>query len=88
MGTNTHTDSTTTTVAAGGFIVIWADKDQDTRGILHTADIKLAAGGEEIGLIFISGTDTIFVDSLSFGAQTNDIFLWKIPGWISKLGIF
>ncbi|SVB56387.1 uncharacterized protein METZ01_LOCUS209241, partial [marine metagenome] len=57
------TDATTTTVAAGGHIVIWADKDQDTQGILHTDDIKLSADGEDIGLIFISGTDTIFVDS-------------------------
>ena len=73
------TDSTTTTVAAGGFIVIWADKDQDSQGILHTADIKLAADGEEIGLIFISGADTIFVDSLSFGAQTDDISYGRHP---------
>ena len=73
------TDSTTTTVAAGGFIVIWADKDQDSQGILHTADIKLAADGEEIGLIFISGTDTVFVDSLIFGAQTDDISYGRYP---------
>jgi len=73
------TDATTTTVAAGGHIVIWADKDQDTQGILHTDDIKLSGGGEEIGLIFISGTDTIFVDSLSFGEQTDDISYGRYP---------
>ncbi|MEC9106312.1 MAG: lamin tail domain-containing protein, partial [Candidatus Neomarinimicrobiota bacterium] len=67
------TDASITTVAAGGHIVIWADKDQDTQGILHTDDIKLSADGEQIGLIFISGTDTVFVDSLSFGEQTDDI---------------
>ena len=32
------TDASITTVAAGGHIVIWADKDQDTQGILHTDD--------------------------------------------------
>ena len=73
------TDATTTTVAAGGHIVIWADKDQDTQGILHTDDIKLSGDGEEIGLIFISGTDTIFVDSLSFGEQTDDISYGRYP---------
>ncbi|MDP6611099.1 MAG: lamin tail domain-containing protein [Candidatus Marinimicrobia bacterium] len=73
------TDATTTTVAAGGHIVIWADKDQSSQGILHTDDIKLSADGEDIGLIFISGTDTIFVDSLSFGAQTDDISYGRYP---------
>ena len=73
------TDATMTTVAAGGRIVIWADEDQDTQGILHTNDIKLSAGGEDIGLIFISGTDTVFVDSLSFGEQTNDISYGRYP---------
>jgi len=73
------TDATTTTVAAGGHIVIWADKDQDTQGILHTDDIKLSADGEEIGLIFIYGTDTVFVDSLSFGEQTDDISYGRYP---------
>ena len=73
------TDATTTTVAAGGHIVIWADEDQDSQGILHTVDIKLSAGGEDIGLIFVSGTDTVFVDSLSFGAQTDDISYGRYP---------
>ncbi len=73
------TDASVTTVAAGGHIVIWADKDQDTQGILHTDDIKLSADGEQIGLIFISGTDTVFVDSLSFGEQTDDISYGRYP---------
>jgi len=82
------TDATTTTVAAGGHIVIWADKDQDTQGILHTDDIKLSADGEEIGLIFISGTDTIFVDSLSFGEQTDDISYGRYPDGSSNWEFF
>ena len=73
------TDATTTTVAAGGHIVIWADEDQDSQGILHTVDIKLSAGGEDIGLIFVSGADTVFVDSLSFGEQTDDISYGRYP---------
>ena len=73
------TDPSITTVAAGGHIVIWADKDQSSQGILHTDDIKLSAGGEQIGIIFISGTDTVFVDSLTFGAQTDDISYGRYP---------
>jgi len=73
------TDATTTTVAAGNHIVIWADKDQSSQGILHTDDIKLSSDGEQIGLILISGTDTVFVDSLTFGAQTDDISYGRYP---------
>ena len=73
------TDVTTTTVAAGGHIVIWADEDQGSQGILHTVDVKLSAGGEDIGLIFVSGADTVFVDSLSFGAQADDISYGRYP---------
>lgn len=74
-----NTDASITTVNAGEFIVIWADKDQDTQGILHTNDIKLSSGGEEIGIMVISGTDTAFVDSLSYGEQTDDISFGRYP---------
>jgi len=74
-----NTDASITTVDPGGFIVIWADKDQDTQGILHTNDIKLSSGGEEIGIIAISGADTAFVDSLTFGEQTDDVSFGRYP---------
>ncbi len=73
------TDSTTTTVAAGGHIVIWADEDQSTQGILHTSGFQLSSGGEDIGLIYISGTDTVVVDSLTFGSQTADVSYGRYP---------
>ncbi len=68
-----------TIIVAGGHIVIWADEDQNTQGILHTSGFKLSSGGEEIGLIYISGTDTVFVDSLTFGSQTTDISYGRYP---------
>ena len=46
---------------------------------MHTDGFKLSADGEDIGLILISGTDTLFVDSLSFGAQAEDISYGRYP---------
>jgi len=58
-----------TTIPAGGFLVLIADKNPDA-GILHVK-LKLGGGGEQIGLT-LSDTTTI-VDSLTFGEQTTDI---------------
>ena len=65
------TNSTLTTIQPGGFLVLWADKESE-QGVLHV-DIKLSGDGEQIGLVQVIGSETIFIDSLSFGAQTEDI---------------
>jgi len=62
------TGSNLTQIQPGGFLILWADEDL-SQGVLHT-DIKLSAGGEEIGLYLPSGT---IVDSIIFGAQTTDV---------------
>ena len=59
-----------TTIPPGGFLVLWADKESE-QGPLHVEE-KLSGDGEQIGLVYISGTDTTFVDSLTFGAQAED----------------
>jgi hypothetical protein len=56
-------------VAAGGFLLIWAD-NQSAQGNLHT-NFALAKGGEFIGILDTSGT--VVLDSLSFGAQQDDV---------------
>lgn len=66
-----------TTLFPGGFIVLWADKDL-YQGILHV-DFRLANKGEVIGLVQVNGTDTILIDSLKFGAQTQDISYGRYP---------
>ncbi len=58
-----------TTIAAGGFLVIWADEEPG-EGPLH-AEFKLSRGGEEIGLIDTDGVTVI--DSVTFGEQTTNI---------------
>jgi hypothetical protein len=36
---------------------------------------------KEIGIFKVSGVDTILIDSLTFGAQSNDIFVRQVSRW-------
>ena len=65
----------TTTIPAGGFLVLWADK-QPEQGILHVK-LKLSSGGEDIVLTAPNGTTEI--DSYTFGEQTTDISEGRLP---------
>lgn len=62
------TDAAATTVAAGGFLILWADAEP-AEGATHIVP-KLSASGEAIGL-FTAGLDEI--DSVTFLAQTVDV---------------
>jgi len=64
------TASAITTIPPGGFLILWADKESE-QGPLHVEE-KLGGSGEQIGLVYISGADTVFVDSLTFGEQIAD----------------
>ena len=63
-----------TTVAGGGYLLIWADGEAD-EGPLH-ASFKLSAGGEAIGL-FDAGE--VLLDSVTFGAQAADVSYGRYP---------
>ena len=64
-----------TTIAAGGYLLIWADNDTTDAG-LH-ANFKLDADGEEIGLFDSDGATPI--DSVTFGEQAGDISYGRYP---------
>ena len=64
-----------TTIPAGGFLVLWADK-QPEQGILHI-NLKLSSGGEDI--VLTSSDGTTIIDSYTFGAQTTDISFGRMP---------
>jgi photosystem II stability/assembly factor-like uncharacterized protein len=67
----------TTTIAAGGYLIIWAD-GQPGQGVLHV-DFSLSKGGEAVALVQdIAGTLN-WVDSVSFGEQTDDIAYGRLP---------
>ncbi len=55
------------TVAAGGFIVFYANKGEASS--VMNLNFKLSGGGEAIGLW---NPDQVFVDSLTYGAQITD----------------
>jgi len=66
-----------TTLAAKGFMLLWAD-DQSSQGSVHMP-FKLSAGGEQLGIFAPQSFGTIPVDTLSFGAQTTDISSGRLP---------
>ncbi|MHC4369784.1 MAG: CotH kinase family protein, partial [Planctomycetota bacterium] len=68
-------DPAATTVAAGGYLLIWADNDTTDSG-LH-ASFRLSAGGEEIGLFDNDGVTLI--DSLEFPEQSADVSFGRFP---------
>ena len=63
------TDPAATTIAAGGYLVIWADGNAGDQG-LH-ACFKLDAGGEEAALFAVDGTTLI--DSMTFPTLGCDV---------------
>ncbi len=62
-----------TTIAAGGFLVVWADGDVGDAGV-H-ANFKLGASGEQLGLFSSHHTS---IDSLTFGLQHTDSSFGRI----------
>ena len=63
-----------TSIAAGEYLIIWADEDLDQEG-LH-ADFKLSGGGESV---ILSDTDNNIIDSVDYPEQTTDVSYARIP---------
>ncbi len=64
-------------LGSGEFMLIWADNDGNVPGI-H-ANFKLGKSGEFLGLFFDSGTDTVAIDTFTFGVQTPDTSYGRTP---------
>jgi hypothetical protein len=64
-----------TTIAAHGFLLIWADGQVAGTG-LH-AGFKLSNEGEEVG--FFASDGATLLDSLSFGPQQTDVSCGRLP---------
>ncbi len=66
-----------TTINAHGYLLIWADADNDAADSgLHTS-FNLSATGDEVGLFDSNGISLI--DSIVFGEQTADISYGRYP---------
>lgn len=59
-----------TTVASGGYLLVWADNDVNAQG-LH-ADFQLDAEAGQVDLY--DSTGTVLIDSVEFGFQAVEIF--------------
>jgi hypothetical protein len=74
---------TGTIIPAHGFLLVWADNDlaqngTGTNGDLH-ANFQLSKSGESIGLYELNGTNIVRIDSVTFGAQNNDVSQGRFP---------
>ena len=61
-------------IDGNGYLIVWTDKD-DEQGDLHTS-FKLSAAGEQIVL---SSPTLEILDSISYGLQTTNISMSRIP---------
>ncbi len=67
-------DPTLTNIPAGGFLILWADKDPEQGP--HHLDIKLSGAGEELILTHPDGSTMI--DQVSFSNLAEDISYGRI----------
>ncbi len=63
-----------TVIGVNEYLIVWADDDDGQEG-LHAA-FKLSASGEQI---LLSDTQAVLIDSVTFGAQTADLTMARIP---------
>lgn len=79
---NTFPDSTT--IAAKGFMVFWADNHPE-HGVRHLG-FKLAAEGESVGLIQIVNGPNEILDSITYPALSSDVSYGRLgdaaPWWV------
>ncbi|MBK8944156.1 MAG: lamin tail domain-containing protein [Ignavibacteriae bacterium] len=66
-----------TIIPAKKHIILWAD-EQAEQGIFHL-NFKLDKDGEEIALVQVIDNDTLFIDSLTYSEQTNNISFGRFP---------
>ena len=71
-----------TVISANGYLMIWADKDEEQEG-LH-ANFKLSAAAESI---ILSDSDGSILDEVSYADQTTDISYGRFPNGTGDLQV-
>lgn len=74
-----------TVVPAKGYIILWADSDEN-QGPTHI-DLKLSANGEQLAIIQ-GGTEDHWIDSLTFPAQQTDVSYGRVSDGSASWKIF
>jgi hypothetical protein len=67
-----------TAIAPGGYLLIWADGEY-RQGPLHASFRLDADKGEQVGLFSTNGDQLFLVDTLSYGPQSRDTSVGRIP---------
>ncbi|MYA15643.1 MAG: lamin tail domain-containing protein, partial [Gammaproteobacteria bacterium] len=67
-----------TTIAAGGYLLVWADNDTDDSPGLH-ANFKLSSGGESLVLSDNDTNGNTVIDAVDFPALGSDLSYGRVP---------
>jgi hypothetical protein len=65
-----------TTIAAGGFLMVWAD-DEPEQGTMH-APYKLSKDNEEIGIFNNEASGFALIDSVTYVNQSTDVSMGRV----------
>jgi len=79
-----NTNAALTTVPAGGYLILWADKDTDD-GENHV-DLKLGASGESV--VLVSPNGNTILDQIDFGQQSDDVSFGRESDGAANLVFF
>ncbi len=67
-----------TTIASGGYIIVWADEDAGDVPGLHT-NFKLSSQGETLWLYDTDAHNNVLLDSVSFASLETDQSMGRVP---------
>lgn len=67
-----------TVIAAGGYLILWADEDGKAESGLHL-NFKLSAKGEDVYLIDSDARGNAILDHVRFEKQTDDVSFGRHP---------
>ncbi len=70
-----------TSIPSNGFLMIWADNDEEQSG-LH-ANFKISASGE---ILYLLNADTMMVNEVSFSEQVDDSSWGRYPDGLGSFG--
>ena len=67
-----------TTIAPKGYLIVWADSDDESQTELH-ANFNLSKSGETLILVDTDERHNQVLDSVKFGVQKEDIAIGRVP---------
>ena len=67
-----------TQIAPGGYLIVWADEDDNAESGLH-ANFKLSKNGETVMIIDTDQRGNQVLDVIKFGTQQQDVALGRVP---------